>query len=258
MALACARFNGTPSAFLVTGEFTGRLASHRCLSSAFSDVPSAQAVASRDDLSPPEGTFSQVATAFRWLTDQNARLLAFFAPGGGLDCLANPIKLSMSAQRAEILAVTQDNVNLLILGAQAMLDGYQAFLQLAGSSRFHELKLLRDELALLIPRFETLKQNIKSGLESVALPIKAGEEVQVSPGRFHQWIEGCHQLHRRLQAFCPEIANCVQSVHNLIYLLHRGFVRALAPVTLASGQGKISRSIKQNLDFRVSGFSLRA
>ena len=247
--LACARFNGTPGAFVVTGDFTGRLASHRCLSSAFSDVASAQAVASRDDLSPPDGTFSQVATAFRWLTDQNARLLAFFAPGGGLDCLANPIKLSMSAQRAEILAVTQDNINLLIFGAQAMLDGYQAFLQLAGDSRFHELKLLRDELALSIPRFETLKQNIKSGLESVTLPMKAGEEVQVSPRRFRRWIEDCHQLHRRLQAFCPKIANEVRSVHDLIYLLHRGFVRALAPVTLASGQGEISRSIKQNVTY---------
>ena len=247
--LACARFNGTPSAFVVTGDLTERLASHRCLSSAFSDVPSAQAVASRDDLSPPEDTFSQVATAFRWLTDQNARLLAFFAPGGGLDCLANPIKLSMSAQRSEILAVTQDNINLLTLGAQAMLDGYQAFLQLAGDSRSDELKPLRDELAVLIPRFETLKQSIKSGLEHVALPMKAGEKVQVSPGMFRQWIEDCHQLHGRLQAFCPCMANYVQSVHDLIYLLHRGFVRALAPVTFGSRQGKISRSIKENITY---------
>ena len=247
--LACARFNGTPGAFVVTGDFTGRLASHRCLSSAFSDVPSAQAVASRDDLSPPDGTFSQVATAFRWLTDQNARLLAFFAPGGGLDCLANPIKLSMSAQRSEILAVTQDNINLLILGAQAMLDGYQAFLQLAGDSRSYQLKLLRDELALLIPRFETLKQNIKSGLKSVALPMKAGEEVQASPEIFRQWIADCHQLHRRLQAFSPCMANYVRSVHDLIYSLHWGFVRALALVTLASGQGKVSRSSEQNITY---------
>ena len=247
--LAYARFNGTPSAFVVTGDFTGRLASHRCLSSAFSDVPSAQAVASRDDLSPPDGTLSQVATAFRWLTDQNARLLAFFAPGGGLDCLAKPIKLSMSAQRSEILAVTQDNINLLIFGAQAMLDGYQAFLQLAGDSRFPELKLLRDELALLIPRFETLKQNIKSGLESVTLPLRAGDELPVSSGTFRQWRIACHQLHRYLQALYPNIANYVHSVHDLIYSLHQGFVRALAPVTLASGQGKISRSSEQNITY---------
>ena len=239
--LACARFNGTPGAFVVAGDLTGKLVSHRSASSGFSDVSSAQAIALRDDLSPPDGTLSQVATAFRWLTDQNARLLAFFAPGGGLDCLANPIKLSMSAQRTEILAVTQDNINLLILGTQAMLDGYQAFLQLAGDGRSRELKPLQDELASSIPRFETLKQNIKSELESVALPMKAGEEVQVSPGRFRQWIEDCHQLHRRLQAFCPKIANEVRSVHDLIYLLHQSFVRALAPVTLASRQGKVSR-----------------
>ena len=240
--LAYARFNGTSGAFVVTGDLTGRLASHRCLSSAISGVPSAQAAVSPDDFSPPEGTFSQVATAYRWLTDQNTRLLALFAPGGGLDCLANPIKLSMSAQRAEIMAVTQDNVNLLIHGAQAMLDGYQVFLQLAGDSCSRELKSLQHELAQLIPRFETLKQNIKPVLESVALPMKAGEEVQVSTRRFRPWIENCHELHRCLQKFCPCMANRVQSVHDLIYVLHRGFVKALAPVTLASGQGKVSQS----------------
>ena len=247
--LAYARFNGTPGAFVVAGDLTGKLVSHRSASSGFSDVSSAQAVTSRDDLSPPDGTLSQVATAFRWLTDQNARLLAFFAPGGGLDCLANPIKLSMSAQRSEILAVTQDNINLLIFGAQAMLDGYQAFLQLAGSSRFHELKLLRDELALLIPRFETLKQNINSGLERVTLPLRAGDELPVSSGTFRQWRIACHQLHRYLQALYPNIANYVHSVHDLIYSLHQSFVRALAPVTLASGQGKISRSSEQNITY---------
>ena len=142
--LAYARFNGAPAAFIVTGDLTEKLARHSTASSAFSDVPSVEAVASPDDLLPPDGTFSQVATAFRWLTDQNARLLAFFAPGGGLDCLANPIKLSMSAQRLEILAVTQDNINLLILGAQAMLDGYQAFLRFAGDSCSHALRSSRD------------------------------------------------------------------------------------------------------------------
>ena len=248
--LAYARFNGAPAAFIVTGDLTEKLASHSTASSAFSDVPSAQAVASPDDLLPPDGTFSQVATAFRWLTDQNARLLAFFALDGGLDCLANPIKLSMSAQRSEILAVTQDNINLLILGAQAMLDGYQTFLQLAGDSRADELKLSRDELAVVIPRFETLKQKIKSGLDSVALPMKAGEEAQVSPGMFRQWIEDCHQLRRYLHEFCPLwMAINVRSVHDLVYLVHRGFVRVLAPVTLASGQGKISRSSEKYITY---------
>ena len=248
--LAYARFNGSPAAFIVTGDLTEKLASHSTASSAFSDVPSAQAVASPDDLLPPKGTFSQVATAFRWLTDQNARLLAFLAPGGGLDCLASPIKLSMSAQRAEILAVTQDNINLLILGAQAMLDGYQAFLRFAGDRCSYALQSSRDELAVLIPRFETLKKNIKSGLKSVALPMKAGEEVQVSPGRFHQWIEDCYQLHRRFHGFCPPwMATDVRSVHDLIYFVHRGFVRVLGPVTLGSGQGKISRSSNQYITY---------
>ena len=254
--LAYARFNSTPGAFVVTGDFTGRLASHRCQSTAFSDVPSAQAVASRDDLSPPDGTLSQVATAFRWLTDQNARLLAFFAPGGGLDCLANPIKLSMSAQRAEILAVTQDNINLLIRGAQAMLDGYQAFLQLANGRPFYDLKSMRHELPQLDARFERLQQTIKSELESVILPLQASAgQQQVSQGSFRQWGAACHQLKVSLQALDPRRAEQISSIHELIFILHQRFVKALGLVAVASGQGRKLSSEEDitYLDFTLPG-----
>ena len=238
--LACVRFNGAPRAFVVTGDLTEKLASHRSSSPAIFDVP-LEPIASADDLSPPEGTFSQVSTAFRWLTDQNARLLAFFAPGGGLDCLANPIKLSMSAQRPEILAVTKDNINLLILGAQAMLDGYQAFLLLGGDNYPPELKLLRDELPQLNTRFDTLKQTIRSKLESVIHPLQANAgQQQVSQGSFRQWVAACHQLQASVQTLDPERAEQVGSIHELIFNLHRCFVEALGSVAPASGQGEVS------------------
>ncbi|USE35939.1 PEP/pyruvate-binding domain-containing protein [Endozoicomonas sp. SCSIO W0465] len=237
--LACARFNGSPGAFVVAGDLTGKLASHRSASSAFSDVPLVEAAASRDDLLPPEGTLSQVATAFHWLTDQNARLLAFFAPGGGLDCLANPIKLSMSAQRSEMLAATQTRTKQLIQGAEALLDGYRAFLLLAGDSHSPLLKSLRDELPQLMTRFETLKQTIGSGLERITLPLRADEERPVSPETFRQWVADCHQLQSCLQALNPRRAKQVRSVHDLIFALHQRFIKALGPVTLASGQGTL-------------------
>ena len=237
--LACARFNGAPCAFVVTGDLTEKLASHRSSSPAIFDVP-LESVASADDLSPPEGTFSQVATGFRWLTDQNARLLAFFAPGGDLDCLAHPVKLSMSARRSEILAATQTRIQQLTQGAQALLDGYQAFLLLGGDSCLPGLKPLRAELPQLNTRFETLKQTIRSELESVTLPLRAGDELPVSPGTFRQWMIACHQLHSSLQALHPLEAVRVRSIHDLIFALHKRFVSALAPVTLASGQGEVS------------------
>ncbi|USE35937.1 DUF4116 domain-containing protein [Endozoicomonas sp. SCSIO W0465] len=238
--LACARFNGSPGAFVVAGDLTGELASHRSTSYAFSDEPLTNVVASRDDLSPPEGTLSQVATAFHWLTDQNARLLAFFAPGGGLGCLANPIKLSMSAQRSELLAATQTRTKQLIQGAEALLDGYRAFLQLAGDRHSPQLQPLRDELPQLMTRFETLKQTIGSGLERITLPLRADEKLPVSPGTFRQWVADCHQLQSCLQALNPLRAEQVRSVHDLIFALHQRFVKALGPVTLASGQGTLS------------------
>ncbi|WP_422441771.1 MULTISPECIES: DUF4116 domain-containing protein [unclassified Endozoicomonas] len=242
--LACARFNDKPGAFIVAGDLTGTLASHRSLSSAVSDVPLAKAVPSRNDLSFPEGTFLQVASGFKWLTDQNARLLAFFAPGGGLDGLANPLKLSMSPQRSRILAETKVSVNRLVYGAEALLQGYWAFLQLAGEKGSPEVQLLRDELQQLISRFETLQKTIQSGLESVILPMQAAEEGRPFPGIFRQWLADCHKLQSDLQSLNPWKAEQVLSVHELIFALHQRFVEALAPVTLASGQGRISTEKK--------------
>ncbi|WP_257280769.1 DUF4116 domain-containing protein [Endozoicomonas sp. ISHI1] len=240
VTLACARFNGQPGAFIVVGDMTEKMVSHRSLFSAVSDVPSAKSVPSRDDLSLPEGTFGQVGRGFQWLTDQNARLLSFFAPGGGLDCLANPIKLSMSPQRSKILAETRENVNRLIHGAEALLEGYDAFLRLAVKKCSREVQSLRDEFPELSNRFKTLKESIQSKLESIILPMQAAEEGQVSRREFLQWVADCQQLQSSLQALNPGEAEQVRSVHELIFALHQRFVNALAPVSLASGQGRLS------------------
>lgn len=238
--LACARFNGTPGAFIISGDLTGKLASHRSPSSALADVPLTEVVASRDDLFPPEGTFHQVATAFHWLSDQNARLLAFFAPGGGLDCLSTPVKLSMSAQRSKMLAATQASINQLVQGAETLLDGYRAFLLLAGTDSSPHVRSLLDELPQLITGFGMLQKTIRSGLDSIILPFHAGEELPVSPGGFREWMAACQKLQACLQALHPREAQQVRSVHDLIFALHQRFVNALAPVTLASGQGSVS------------------
>ncbi|WP_257292102.1 DUF4116 domain-containing protein, partial [Endozoicomonas sp. ONNA1] len=166
--------------------------------------------------------------------------LSFFSPGGGLDCLANPIKLSMSPQRSELLAETRDNVNRLIHGAEAMLVGYEAFLQLTGKSCSREVQSLRDEFPKLSNRFVTLKETIRSGLESIITPMQAAEEGQVSQRVFRQWVADCHQLQSCLQALTPSKAERVRSVHELIFALHQRFVEALAPVALTSRQGRVS------------------
>ncbi|WOG25680.1 PEP/pyruvate-binding domain-containing protein [Endozoicomonas sp. 8E] len=249
--LACARFNGEPGAFIVAGDLTGKLASHRSLATAFSDAPLTEAVPSRDDLTPPEGTFLQVASAFQWLSDQNARLLAFFAPGGGLDCLANPVKLSMSPQRSELLAKTLDSVIRLVGGAEALLDGYGAFLSLAGNGDQSQLKPQREELQQLINRFEMLKQTIQPVLKRIILPMQAAEKGQAYRGDFRQWVADCQQLQSCLQALEPRKAKLVRSVHELIFALHQRFVKALAPVILESGQGRLSEEwVKFRLCFK--------
>ncbi|WOG25643.1 PEP/pyruvate-binding domain-containing protein [Endozoicomonas sp. 8E] len=238
--LACARFKGKPGAFIVSGDLTGKLASYRSLTSAFSDVPSHKAVPSRDDLSPPEGAFLKVASGFQWLTDQNARLLSFFASGSGLDCLANPIKLSMSPQRTKILEEIRDTVNRLVYGAEKLLDGYRAFLSLAGNSDSPQLQSLQEELPQLSNRFETLKRIIRSELKRFILPVQTTEKGQISPVIFSKWVTDCHQLQSCLQALDPGKAEQVRSVHELIFALHQRFVKGLAPVAMASGQGNLT------------------
>ncbi|WP_257279735.1 PEP/pyruvate-binding domain-containing protein [Endozoicomonas sp. ISHI1] len=238
--LACGRFNGKSGAFVVAGDLTEKLASHISLSPAVFDVPLAKAVPSRDDLTPDEGTFCHVVSGFQWLTDQNARLLAFFAPGGGLDGLANPIKVSMSPQRSKLLAESWDNIKRLVHGAEALLDGYRAFLLLADDKDSPEVQPLLDELQQIINRFETLKQTIQSGLKTIIPSLQSSEEDRLSSGTFRQWVAACHQLQSCLQTLHHSEARQVLSVHDLIFALHQCFINALAPVTLASGQGKVS------------------
>ncbi|WP_448216738.1 DUF4116 domain-containing protein [Endozoicomonas sp. 2B-B] len=243
VTLACAHFNGKSGAFIVAGDITGELVSHGSLS----DLPPVKAVPSRDDLSPSDDTFHTVASGFQWLTDQNARLLAFFASSGGLDCLANPVKLSMSPQRSKRLAETCDSVNRLVDGAQALLDGYGTFLQLAGKRCSHRVRSLRQEVPQLNDRFAMLKKTILSGLKRIILPMQATEKGKLSPVMFRQWVADCCRLQSCLQTLNPEEAEQVRSVHELIFALHQRFVKALAPVTLASGQDSLS--IKRKITY---------
>ncbi|WOG28867.1 hypothetical protein [Endozoicomonas sp. 8E] len=163
----------------------------------------------------------------------------------------------MSPQGSRILAETEDSVNRLVYGAEALLQGYRAFLELAGEKGSPEVQLLRDELPLLISRFETLQKTIQSGLERIILPMHAAEEGRLSPGIFRQWLADCHKLQSDLQALNPKQAEQVRSVHELIFALHQRFVNALAPVTLASGQGRISSEKKITyVDCTTSGGSV--
>ena len=236
--LACAHFNGTPQAFLVEGDFSAELTRHQTASSASDALPLPNVQASRDDLLPPEGTFDRVDTSFRWLTGQNARLLAFFAPAGGLDYLSSPIALSMSAQRAEILAATRGNINQLIQGAEALLRGYQAFLLPAGNNP--QIKPLLDELPGLITRFGRLKKSIATKLDRISLDNSKAP----AAGRFRQWTDTVKELQSCLLTLDPSHAHQVESVHDLIFALHQRFVNALGAVASASGQGRLT--VKEN------------
>ncbi|WP_257266400.1 DUF4116 domain-containing protein, partial [Endozoicomonas sp. ONNA2] len=159
---------------------------------------------------------------------------------GGLDCLANPVKLSMSPQRSKLVAATRDSVNRLVYGAEALLEGYRAFLLLAGNHSSPRLRSLQDELPLLTTRFEALKQTISSRLETIIHPLHTDEALPLPEGTFGQWMAACHQLQSCLQALNRPKVEQVRSVHDLIFALHSRFVEALAPVTLASGQGRLS------------------
>ena len=246
--LVCARLNGRSEAFLVAGDLSTQLTEHRTALSASEALTLPHVQASRDDLCPPEGVFDRVDTGFRWLTQHNARLLAFFATGGGLDCLANPTILSMSAQRSELLAAARVSTNQLVQGAEALLQGYQAFLQPAR----HQVKPMLDELPGLITRFEVLKKTITSTLDTITSYLNT--ESADSPGRFPRWMVACQQLQSCLQELHPDQADQVLSVHDLIFAVHKRFVDALGTVASVSGQCRLTE--KRNItciDYIPSG-----
>ncbi|WP_422442317.1 hypothetical protein, partial [Endozoicomonas sp. ALB060] len=116
----------------------------------------------------------------------------------------------------------------LVQGAEAFLDGYHAFLLLAGKTGAYEVRSLRDEIPTLSNRFEALKQTIRSSLEAIILLLDDGKNRQIT---FHQWLTACQQLQSSLQALNPKEAEQVRSVHELIFALHWRFVDALAPIT---------------------------
>ena len=246
--LVCARLEGVPQAFLVAGDLSAQLTEHQTASSASEALTLPDVRSSRDDLRPPEGIFDQADTGFRWLTEQNARLLAFFATGGGLDCLANPMMLSMSAQRSELMATARVSINQLVQGAEALLYGYQAFLQPAE----RQVKPLLEELPGLITRFGALKQTITSTLDTITSYFNT--EPADSPGRFRQWLVACQQLQSCLQELHPGQADQVLSVHDLIFAVHKRFVDALGTVASVSGQCRLTE--KRNvtcIDYIPSG-----
>ena len=237
--LACARFNGTPEAFIVEGDLSAQLTQHKMASSASEAVKFPEVQPLRDVLLPSVGTFDRVDSGFRWLTEQNARLLAFFAPGGGLDCLSNPITLSMSAQRSEIVAVARDIINQLVQGTEALLCGYEAFLQPAGNDQLR-IRPFLNKLPTLTIRFEVLKQTITSKLEMVLAYLNNDQELSESGGGFQGWVATCQQLQSCLQELHPGKTFQVRSVHDLIFVLHRRSVNALKTVASVSGQGRLT------------------
>ena len=235
--LVCARFYGTPQAFIVAGDLSAQLTQRRTASSASDAVKLPEAQAPRDDLLPPEGTFDRIDTGFRWLTEQNARLLAFFAPGMGLDCLSSPLALSMSAQRSEILAAARVSINRLVRGAEALINGYKAFFQPAvpyGGMWIYQVKFSE-----LIQRFNALKETITSKLDTITFDLNNTRPAEF-PVSFRQWITTCQELQSCLQALNPAKADEFQSVHELIFLLHRYSVVALTSVTRALDQDRLT------------------
>ena len=63
-----------------------------------------------------------------------------------------------------------------------------------------------------------------------------------------------HQLKASLQALDPRRAEQISSIHELIFILHQRFVKALGLVAVASGQGRLSEKRRSTyVDFTLSG-----
>ncbi|WOG25541.1 DUF4116 domain-containing protein [Endozoicomonas sp. 8E] len=256
VTLVAGSFSGSPGAYLLTGD-----------QSAFWEASSTNSgqdiVSSPATAAAPPPDFTRVDEGFGWLNRQNNRLLDYFLPDRILSHCLGPRRskaVSMSANRSDLLQQLGTEIQLLQDDLQLFVSGYTHFLDLAKASRLgkalSEVQSFSNEIQLLKKQCKSLKDAIDNLCSKVVIPLTTGLKVSSQPANFRQWLKDCQTLRDKLQTLTqPNGVKAIHSAHDLIYWLHKRFVKALAPVAKASGQGEIIKFGKKRslIDMRPQG-----
>ncbi|WP_422133560.1 DUF4116 domain-containing protein [Endozoicomonas sp. ALD040] len=256
VTLVAGSFSGSPGAYLLTGDQSAFWEANSTHSG--QETVSSPATGAAE---PPD--FTRIDEGFGWLNRQNNRLLDYFLPDRILSHCLGPRRskaVSMSANRTDLLQQLGMEIRLLQDDLQLFVSGYTHFLDLAKVSQSDKAHIkvptFCNEIQLLEKQCKSLKDAIDNLCSKVVIPLTTGLKVSSQPANFRQWLKDCQTLRDKLQTLTqPKEVTAIHSAHDLIYWLHKRFVKALAPVAKASGQGEITKFAEKRslIDMRPPG-----
>ena len=193
----------------------------------------------------------RVDEQFRELNRLNGLLLHYFSSDRLLNqCLSpdNTLLLSMSPQRADVLLKLEKEIAHLLADTDALLLGYEQYLLTGakGKETTDKITTAQASLEVLKGRVNQIQQRVETQLVAVTAGLTTAQELLPDPVCFRQWRMDCVALRDSLlQLSLPRQADEVNSIHDIIFLIHQWFVDMLGDIAVASGQGeKIKKSKK--------------
>ncbi len=246
--LACGNFNGEPKAALWEGDHTEILRKNMVSSASDQQPPKPLYYNSP----PVPADFTDLGKGFEWLNQQNTRLLKYFMPGGVFNrCLETKsvLSVSMSANRQQLVTALKEETSHFLKDTEALLDGYEKLLAFSDESGKHDATLQQKiaELNAIKTQFRRLSTEMQDTLETITQPFVGNHELPESATDFESWKVACHQLNNFLQQLTqPNSPQDVNSIHDIVFLIHKAFIEALPIVSKNSSMG-VTKTIKDEV-----------
>ena len=238
VTLVAGNFQGTEGACVVPGDLEAELLA--CRTTLSQDYE--PALNRSKAYQPVSSSFQRPQEGFAWLSQQNDRLLNYFSTNRLLhQCLSleQSKLLSMSGQRAKVARQLQAEVDHFCEDADALLQGYQQFLNLAGETKDVTIVDLQNELPVLREKLHHMTGTIKELVGNIASALLDNQSRPNING-YSEWLTQCQVLKSTLQNLSqPKGAATINSFHDFIFLIHKRFVDGLGPVAEHSGQGQV-------------------
>ncbi|MGO0309346.1 PEP/pyruvate-binding domain-containing protein [Endozoicomonas acroporae] len=248
VTLVCGQFDQQSGAFLLAGSQVDQFA-ESMLPTVSGDFSTA--IAYTDQWQPAEHSPMRVDEQFRELNRLNGLLLHYFSRDRLLNqCLSsdNNLLLSMSPQRAEVLLKLEEEIAHLLADTDALLLGYEQYLLTGakGEETTEKITTALASLEVLKGRVNQIQKRVATQLVAVTAGLTTAQELLPDPVCFRQWRMDCVALRDSLlQLSLPRQADEVDSIHDIVFLIHQWFVDMLGDIAVASGQGETIKKSKK-------------
>ena len=252
VTLLAGNFKGEAGACVLEGEHQPYWLQHRSQLTQDYSV----AITQTDNYKPVNSTFKLPQEGFNWLSQQNDRLLSYFDRNRLFNhCLGSEQSrlFSMSADRQIIASKLQLETEHFCQDAEALLAGYERFINLAGDCESAEIKNARQEIMEIKEKLKTLTTAIKQQIQPIIGMFN--DDKNLTQEGYCQWLVHCQELESTLQSLSqPSNASTIKSVHDVIFLIHKRFVDHLPTVAEQSGAGKAIGFAQNNVSGKWVNF----